>query len=932
MESVTSENITNEFLAFNQSQWTSNGSNIYLNSSVGIGTSLPRANLDVYGSINALSANFGTVYTGGTSFTSLNVSGESNLLGNVVIQGNLSLTGNLINVTSNTQISNSLVINNAGTSTALKVHQLEAVPVHYNNVAEFWDYQTLALLINGDGNVGIHTTVINPHAFAVSGSSNLEYIKTINVYSSNAVSASNLYGNVVGSNTVSASTIYGTLAGSNTITGSSVSATTLYGTLAGANTVSSSGLYGPVVGSNTVAASTIYGTLAGANTITGSSVSATTLYGQLAGANTVTGSSVSATTLYGTLAGSNTVSASGLYGPVVGSNTVAASTIYGTLAGSNAITASTVSATTYYGTLAGANTIAGSSMTLTTALDPSYGGTGISSYTVGDIIYASGTTTLSKLADVATGSALISGGVGVTPSWGKVGLTTHVSGTLPVANGGTGITSFTNSGVLYASSTSTLTTGSILTFDGTTLVNSAIGVNGGVSAKRFYASAVGDNTDTPGVTPADNAGGPWYGLGYSVDTGLTSYVQLAGWAGLSLKTGSGSFVINGSGNVGIGTTNPGYLLDVNGSSRISAGTLTVPTILGTTTVGINTTVSPGTTPLRVFWNSSTNTTGWCMSIGDTTGYNNGNSNPVLFTILYNAVATGNGVVQQFGKSGTNSLFWSYQYNSGGTDKMGFTWYGVSPYTQFCMLANGNVGIGTSTPAYKHHVYNADSSYSYYGPNSSWSSYLVTGAGTSVIGSSAGVGQVISTNGNIHIDGGSDGTTKREIYLQYYQNNGGTATGTIRSYGTFSHTGNHSISGIPYTPGRPMSMVGKNNGDTATNNTMIFNSVAYNVGSMYSTTTGRWTASIAGYYIFTYSGLGGNNQLYPNMRWWKNGGDFGWGASHDNQGNGYQNIHSQEACTVMIYLAVNDYVEFRVVDGSFYGQSTIHSTACCFFIG
>lgn len=68
------------------------------------------------------------------------------------------------------------------------------------------------------------------------------------------------------------------------------------------------------------------------------------------------------------------------------------------------------------------------------------GGTGQSSYTIGDILYASGTTTLSKLADVATGNALISGGVGVAPSWGKIGLTTHVSGTLPIANGGTNST------------------------------------------------------------------------------------------------------------------------------------------------------------------------------------------------------------------------------------------------------------------------------------------------------------------------------------------------------------------------------------------------------------------------------------------------------------------------------------------------------------
>jgi hypothetical protein len=66
------------------------------------------------------------------------------------------------------------------------------------------------------------------------------------------------------------------------------------------------------------------------------------------------------------------------------------------------------------------------------------GGTGYSSFAVGDLLYANTTTSLAKLADVASGSALLSGGIGTAPSYGKVGLTTHVSGTLPVANGGTG--------------------------------------------------------------------------------------------------------------------------------------------------------------------------------------------------------------------------------------------------------------------------------------------------------------------------------------------------------------------------------------------------------------------------------------------------------------------------------------------------------------
>lgn len=75
------------------------------------------------------------------------------------------------------------------------------------------------------------------------------------------------------------------------------------------------------------------------------------------------------------------------------------------------------------------------------ALLAARGGTGQSSYTIGDLLYASTSTALSKLAGVATGNALISGGVGTAPSWGKIALTTHVSGTLPAANGGTGRTS-----------------------------------------------------------------------------------------------------------------------------------------------------------------------------------------------------------------------------------------------------------------------------------------------------------------------------------------------------------------------------------------------------------------------------------------------------------------------------------------------------------
>ena len=48
------------------------------------------------------------------------------------------------------------------------------------------------------------------------------------------------------------------------------------------------------------------------------------------------------------------------------------------------------------------------------------GGTNLGTYTIGDLLYASASTTLAKLADVATGNVLISGGVGAAPSWSTV--------------------------------------------------------------------------------------------------------------------------------------------------------------------------------------------------------------------------------------------------------------------------------------------------------------------------------------------------------------------------------------------------------------------------------------------------------------------------------------------------------------------------------
>jgi hypothetical protein len=94
------------------------------------------------------------------------------------------------------------------------------------------------------------------------------------------------------------------------------------------------------------------------------------------------------------------------------------------------------------------------------------GGTNISSYAVGDLLYASGTGALSKLADVATGYFLASGGVNTAPAWANdlpTALTIggayvyRAAGTdVAVADGGTNIGSYAVGDLLYASATGTL--------------------------------------------------------------------------------------------------------------------------------------------------------------------------------------------------------------------------------------------------------------------------------------------------------------------------------------------------------------------------------------------------------------------------------------------------------------------------------------------
>lgn len=192
------------------------------------------------------------------------------------------------------------------------------------------------------------------------------------------------------------------------------------------------------------------------------------------------------------------------------------------------------------------------------------GGTGFASYTVGDILYASGATTLAKLADVAAGSFLRSGGVTTAPVWS----TTLWPNTL------------TTGDILYASSATQVSrlanvaTGNVL-LSGGVGVASAFGKV--TTAHTTGIAASGANADITSLTALSSVTSE---VGFTQPVGFSSDVRDG-----SFSSGATGDIFTSTGVGGTAWSSQISLSTLNISSSFSiSGTITTPGTTGNQTI------------------------------------------------------------------------------------------------------------------------------------------------------------------------------------------------------------------------------------------------------------------------------------------------------------------------------------------------------------
>ena len=247
-----------------------------------------------------------------------------------------------------------------------------------------------------------------------------------------------------------------------------------------------------------------------------------------------------------------------------------------TVAGGVGIGGSLWTATTNFSSISGvgfSNSVITSGVWSGTAISTVNGGTGLTSYSVGDILYASSSTVLGKISAGTAGSVLTSAGAGTTPYWALAASTGVTSINGLTASSQTFATSISGSGFTIGS------TGSTHTFYIGLAGNASTGLISGAAQTIFGVKTFAS------------------GLAITASTGSTS-------------TSTGALIVTGG--AGIGGT-----LTVN---NIIVSTLTVGVISDVLTASLGTTNTNPDQIIHSISASTYRTLKYVVSIASSTWY------------------------------------------------------------------------------------------------------------------------------------------------------------------------------------------------------------------------------------------------------------------------------------------------------------------------
>ena len=290
---------------------------------------------------------------------------------------------------------------------------------------------------------------------------------------------------------------------------------------------------------------------------------------------------------------------------------------------------------------------ASQNVALVNPLRATQGGTGLATYTTGDILYASAANTISKLpigannyvltvsagvpawtAAAASGVSSVSfGSTGLTPSTATTGAVS-VAGTLVSGSGGTGFSTYAQGDILYASAANTVSklavgsAGQVLTVSGGAPVWATAAASG-VSSISFGSTGLTPSTSTTGaVTVAGTLALASGGTGSTTQSGARTAIGLG-----TIATQDASSVSITGGTIS-GASSIAASGGITSGARITAASGVVGSVGYAFSTGTSSFTSTGT-DLNVNFTSSTSL--YSSGSGATFGISVGGGDTARFT-------------------------------------------------------------------------------------------------------------------------------------------------------------------------------------------------------------------------------------------------------------------------------------------------------------